>query len=373
MANQHDSDAPCCGPSPEPPSDPHEKAGYRICPYINGFHVLNTHSIPRIKTRLQLIDWLGIIKVRLGISRNNYKTAPGLYCAGNPDSNSPVLVTANYKFSFDCLRNNLAGLDSWIIVLDTRGVNVWCAAGKKTFSTSEIIRQIDKTGIKEIVAHRELILPQLGAPGVSALQVKKNTGFKITYGPIKAADLKEFLHNNKQATPAMRMITFPLRDRLVLIPLEIILVLKASFFILIALFFLSGINQNIFSFNQAWLRWLTGGSVLSAGFLAGTVLTPILLPWIPGKSFYLKGILIAIPPTALMLFSLAASFSRLEALALFIGAIAISSYTAMNFTGATPFTSPSGVEKEMRRAIPLQLIGAALSLAAWVSAPFFIF
>jgi hypothetical protein len=42
----------------------------------------------------------------------------------------------------------------------------------------------------------------------------------------------------------------------------------------------------------------------------------------------------------------------------------------MNFTGSTPFTSPSGVEKEMRKAMPLQAAVALIALVAWVGAAF---
>ena len=67
--------------------------------------------------------------VRWSIGRNNYKIEPGIYALGSPDKNSEVLVTANYKLSFDTLRKNLTGLNVWILVLDTKGINVWCAAG----------------------------------------------------------------------------------------------------------------------------------------------------------------------------------------------------------------------------------------------------
>ena len=60
---------------------------------------------------------------------------PGLYALRNPGEQAPVLVTANYKMSFDRLRQALPGRDAWILVLDTNGINVWCAAGKGTFAT----------------------------------------------------------------------------------------------------------------------------------------------------------------------------------------------------------------------------------------------
>jgi len=60
----------------------------------------------------------------------------------------------------------------------------------------------------------------------------------------------------------------------------------------------------------------------------------------------------------------------LETLSLMFMTMAISSYLAMNFTGSTPFTSPSGVEKEMRQAIPVQAGAVLVAIVAWVSAAF---
>ncbi|NIR92293.1 MAG: hypothetical protein GWO08_01025, partial [Gammaproteobacteria bacterium] len=132
-----------------------------------------------------------------------------------------------------------------------RGVNVWCAAGKKTFSTQEVIRQVKGVGLDKVVSHRELILPQLGAPGVSSHDVKKGCGFKVIWGPILAADLKAFLQNDRRTEAAMRQVTFTLGQRIVLIPVELSLIIKPSLAILLAVFLLSGISPDIFSFTAA--------------------------------------------------------------------------------------------------------------------------
>jgi CO dehydrogenase/acetyl-CoA synthase gamma subunit (corrinoid Fe-S protein) len=88
--------------------------------------------------------------------------------------------------TFDRLRSTLSGLDAWVIVLDTKGINVWCAAGKGTFGTTELINRIKKVRLSEIVSHRTIILPQLGAPGVAAHEVQKKYRFKSVYGPVRA-------------------------------------------------------------------------------------------------------------------------------------------------------------------------------------------
>jgi len=136
-------------------------------------------SIPTVSTTLSLKDYFGAFKVRWGIGRMNYKIEPGLYAIGKPDGNSPVLVSANYKLTFDVLRKNLVGLDCRLLILDTKGVNVWCAAGKGTFGTDELVNRIQATGLSEVVTHKRLILPQLGASGVNGNEAIEcfNNGF----------------------------------------------------------------------------------------------------------------------------------------------------------------------------------------------------
>ena len=95
--------------------------------------------------------------MRWGIGRNHYQVTPGLYASGTPDADSPLLVSANYKLSFDCLRAALNGESAWLLVIDTKGINVWCAAGKGTFGTDEIVHRCQATRVSELVSHRQLI------------------------------------------------------------------------------------------------------------------------------------------------------------------------------------------------------------------------
>ena len=370
MAGAVDDDAPCCGPKPGPPSSPYEKPGYRLYHFVKDFAETPVGFIPRIGTSLEGSDIVGTLRARLGVSRDGYRVAPGLYCVGIPDEESPVLVTANYKLSFDSLRQELPDIDAWILVLDTRGVNVWCAAGKRTFSTEEVIRQVHGVSLDKLVSHRELVLPQLGAPGISAHKVKKGCGFKVIWGPVKAKDLKTFLNNGRKADTYMRQVTFSMGERIILIPVELSLIVKPSLAILLAIFVLSGISPDIFSFSAAWFRGLNGTAAYLLGVVAGAVVVPAFLPFLPMRQFFIKGILTGLAGGILVILYLGATITRLESLTLLLLTTSVSSYAAMNFTGATPFTSPSGVEKEMRQGIPLQMVAVAIAVIAWVAAPF---
>jgi hypothetical protein len=326
--------------------------------------------VPRIKTDLSAIDIIGTIKTRLSISRMNYKVAPGLYCVGNPNPNSPILVTANYKLTVDVLRKEMIGLDVWILVVDTRGINVWCAAGKKTFSTQEVIQRVKLTSLDRVVAHRKLILPQLSATGVAAHQVKKSCGFEVVWGPIRAGDIKHFLENGIKAEAEMRQVTFSLSERVVLIPAELMQVLKLTGWLIIAAFLLSGIGSDIFSIKAAWSRGLVFYAACLVGIISGTILSPILLPWIPVRGFALKGTIMGLITGTGVIFIFWNQVDKWGAVGLLFFVVVISSYLAMNFTGSTPFTSMSGVEKEMRKAIPLQIAAGLLAVVAWVGSAF---
>jgi hypothetical protein len=321
-------------------------------------------------TALTFADHLGHWQMRWGLGRMRYRVAPGLYAVGAPDADSPVLVTANYKMTVDLLRCELLGIPAWLLVLDTKGINVWCAAGKGTFGTAELIRRVAESQLGEVVRHRTLILPQLGAPGVAAHEVKQGCGFRVIYGPVRAADLPAFLANGLQATPAMRRVTFTVVERLVLTPVEITGMLPRIFWAAGSLLILGGIGSQFFSLNAAVSRGGTAIAAGLAGILTGAVLVPVLLPWLPGRMFAVKGAFagLLIAGAGAMIFG--SRLGILDSIALLLALPAVAAWCAMNFTGATPFTSPSGVEKEMRRTLPFQAVALLAAGICWVAGAF---
>ena len=364
----------CCSPGGDSggscPAVIDDRPGYKLWPFVCGWLDGTAGHTPQIATRLTSADILGRWQMRWGFGRSRYSIAPGLYAIGTPSGNSPVLVTANYKMTFDLVRRDMHHHDAWLLVLDTKGVNVWCAAGKGTFSTDEIVRQVQRTNLLQVVSHRTLILPQLGAPGVAAHKVSKACGFKVVYGPVRSRDLPDFLENGQEATPEMRRVTFSLGERLVLTPVELINMWRQVLWSMLALFILGGIGPQIFSFSAAATR---GGAAVAAGLvglLTGAVVVPVLLPWLPGRAFALKGSIAGLAVGFLGALLFTASLSWLNTLALITMVAAIASWCAMHFTGSSTFTSPSGVEKEMRQAIPAQAAALLTGGVCWLASAF---
>ena len=312
-------------------------------------------------SRITVTNRLDYFLARWGVNRSGHRVKPGLYRLGNPTPDSLVFASANYTLSFDALRSALAGFDAFILVLDTKGINVWCAAGKGTFGTEELIRRIDVTCLGTIVSHRRIIVPQLGAPGISWPEVLRKSGFSVEYGPVRARDLSEYLREHK-ATPEMRRVQFTLWDRIVLIPVEFVHVALPAIIAAVALWFLAG--------PVAALEVI-------AAVIAGTVLFPVLLPVLPTRDFSSKGLLlggvVAIPFVVAF-----ASAPALSVWATSAGALtplliipAVTAYLALNFTGSTTFTSRTGVKREIFRYVPVMAFmagaGVILGIALGVS------
>ena len=322
--------------------------------------------VPCVATRWTWRDWLGACLVRCNLGRMRYLVEPGLYAVGQPDGDSHVLVSANYKLSFDHLRRALDGLDAWILVVDTHGINVWCAAGKGTFGTEEVVHRLTVSDLVSVVTHSTLILPQLAAPGVAAHTVRKRTGYRIVYGPVRAKDIPEFLDNGMKATPEMRRVSFTLQERLAVVSVELVQRVVPALVILLAFCLAAGLGRH--GYRLATAQWPRIAATVWVNFFAGIVLVPALLPWLPGRAFALKGAAIGVATGVLLCWG--GHYGAVEGISVALLSVAACSFLGLTFTGSTPYTSASGVRREMVWAIPAQITAAGAGLVLWLLARF---
>lgn len=339
-------------------------------PWIVGSVSTPIGDVPVVSTRLKMADRFGTWKARWGIGRMQYRVAPGLYAVGSPAPDSPVLVSANYKLSFDRLRSCLNGLDAWIMVVDTNGVNVWCSAGKGTFCADEVVRRIEEVRLPEVVSSRKLILPQLSAAGVAAHEVGKRSGFHAAFGPVRAEDVRAFLAAGMQATPEMREVRFPMGERLAVIPVELVQAASKVLLVAACFFLVAGLGRDGYSASRAMDAGLFSAVLFLLVCLASLALAPLLLPWLPGRAFAIKGawlgmgLLVALAGYKWPLPGTFENWFTFGAWCLILPAVA--SFAAINFTGCTTFTSVSGARREVRVAVPIQAALAGLGIVLWL-------
>lgn len=311
---------------------------------------------PRVSSDWTKADYAGALKVRLSIGRNKYNIQPGLYKLGKPDKTHEVIVTSNYKLSFDIVRRSLQGLNAWILVLQTQGINVWCAAGKGTFGSDELIKQINDSELNSHVSHKRVIVPQLGAPGISGYKVKDATGFTVKFGPVRAENIKMYLSNGLKKDDVMRAVQFNFKDRLILAPVELTNSLRYLLYAIIVIVLLSSISPNEYTVSTLWTESAPAILLLLLAYFSGAFITPVLLPWIPFRHFGAKGLLVGFTMFGLVAFLNYPEYSIKYIIGWLLLSGAISSYLGMNFTGASTYTSLSGVIKEMRYFVPLQIL-----------------
>jgi acetyl-CoA decarbonylase/synthase complex subunit gamma len=173
----------------------------------------------------------------------------------------------------------------------------------------------------------------------------------------------------------MRRKAFPARERAVLIPIELVHVLKWLVILLPALFLLGGLSGEGSFWQNAMTHGLFAVAALILSLIMGAVLTPLLLPYLPGRAFALKGFFLSLLGVIFLLVVFGGGGMNwagiAERLAWVLLVPALTAFLAMNFTGASTYTSLSGVKKEMRWALPLEIGGAALGLVFWLGALFY--
>lgn len=141
-------------------------------------------------------------------------TRLGLVRVGKPGKDSPVLVTCNFHITVRRLLRTLKRMDLWLLVADSKGVNVWCAAGGEEFNTRSVVSAVKTSGLADRVDHRRLILPPLGAPGICAADVHRETGWSVRWGPVRMRDIPRYLMQGCSRDEKMKRATYDWRERL---------------------------------------------------------------------------------------------------------------------------------------------------------------
>jgi acetyl-CoA decarbonylase/synthase complex subunit gamma len=118
----------------------------------------------------------------------------GIYEIGNPDENSPVLVTTNFALTYFIVSGEIEGckVPSWLLIKDTEGLSVMTAWAAGKFSGDDVGIFVKKSGIADKIKKKELIIPGYAAAIVGELE-EELPDWTVTVGPREAAHLPAFL------------------------------------------------------------------------------------------------------------------------------------------------------------------------------------
>lgn len=138
----------------------------------------------------------------------------GLKKIGNPGQNAPVFLTGNYHLTVLRVKRALKGMNAYLLVTNSRGINIWCASAGGHLTNHTVISVLKTSGIEDLVEHRNVVLPQLAAPGVETEIILQRTGWRIIWGPVYAKDIPLFLENDFKKNKEWREVAFPFRQRM---------------------------------------------------------------------------------------------------------------------------------------------------------------
>ena len=273
------------------------------------------------------------------------KVRPGLYAVGHPTPDSPVLVTGNFDLTVRRLVRAIDGqLDVWVLVADSAGINVWCAAGGGYFTAEKVIAAVKSSRLSEVVHHHALILPQLCANGVDGWRIRKETGWGVHWGPIRAEDIPAYLIAGRKKTDAMRWARFPLKARLEMVTVTL------GFYGLLLLLPVLILLRNLF--------WPIFGSLIALSYFYA-----LIHPWLPGRDGLFKSIPLAVIALA-GLFIYSALWNPLPVSRLFnwsVGLTGLSVFTAAELQGMSPLMRGEQANWSWEA-----IVGVVLGLIYWL-------
>jgi acetyl-CoA decarbonylase/synthase complex subunit gamma len=149
-----------------------------------------------------LSDFSGEHLFPLLLERLNIYTDPqrpmtvveGIYEIGNPDENSPIMVTTNFALTYFIVSGEIEGsrVPAWLLIKDSEGLSVMTAWAAGKFAGDDVGMFVKKCGIADKVKNQEVIIPGYAA-AIAGDMEEELPGWTITVGPREAAHIPGFL------------------------------------------------------------------------------------------------------------------------------------------------------------------------------------
>ncbi|OQY25162.1 MAG: hypothetical protein B6I34_02705 [Anaerolineaceae bacterium 4572_32.1] len=262
---------------------------------------------------------------------------PGLYAIGQPNADAPLLVTGNYDLTVRRLLRDTQEIDAYLLVVNSAGINVWCASGGGHFTADKIIAALRTSQVEQIVNHRQLVLPQLCATGVDGNRIASETGWKVRWGPVYSQDIPAYLETEQHKGDSIRWVRFPLHTRL-----EMAVLMWGVWGLLLGLALLL-INRSVF--------WMGLGASFFYYLLVG-----ILFPWLPGRDGFRKGVFLGLISALLVSLGgpLLGKWEMLRTLNTAIGLAALAIFAGADYQGGTPHMR-AGEVVHFIKVVPIEL------------------
>lgn len=311
--------------------------------------------------RIKAVDYAKAMVCWLFAFKRTYVVRPGLYYTGTHyDRDAPLLVTGNYHLSVLLVSRHVRRINARLLVIDTDGINVWCAAGKGAFCNAAILAQLNRYQRQTLTGSTwlTLLLPKFSLAGVDFRALRKEK-LRPIIGPLYAKDLPAYLASPPYRDNGQQTVRFDLQMR--------------------TFSWLPGLVQ--FVGYSGWLMLLFVGAEILFGATAPLGLLvvvafvatayPLLFPWLPGKRFAVKGLALGLT-TSVALIATAAyrGVAPGELVAEIAFTVATGMFFGLSYTGNSAVSNYTKVRRETAQFLVPNVLLYVASLVVFFVAEF---
>jgi len=123
---------------------------------------------------------------------------PGIKVFGQPDENSPVMMTTNFALTYYTVASDIeqSGINCYLIVVDTEGLAVDSSVAGRKLTAEKVAETIKQMKAEEKVKHRKLIIP--GKAARLSGEIQELSGWEVLVGPRDSSEIPKFLQEKWQ-------------------------------------------------------------------------------------------------------------------------------------------------------------------------------
>jgi acetyl-CoA decarbonylase/synthase complex subunit gamma len=172
-------------------------------PMINEWNevVVSSSLITRFADALIIHGVSGWSLLPLVILRQNLYTDPRKPVSveaevipfGEPDENSPVLLTTNFALTYYTVASDIesAKVDCYLVVVDSEGISVESAVAGRKMTAETVAEAMAEFKVGDLVKHRHLIIP--GRAARLSGEIQEASGWNVIVGPMDSSGIAGYI------------------------------------------------------------------------------------------------------------------------------------------------------------------------------------
>jgi acetyl-CoA decarbonylase/synthase complex subunit gamma len=123
---------------------------------------------------------------------------PGLKAFGQPDENSPLMMTTNFALTYYTVASDIesSGINCYLMIVDTEGLAVDSSVAGRKLTAERVAEALKTLKAEDKVKHRKLIIP--GKAARLSGEIQELSGWEVLVGPQDSSEIPKYLQEKWQ-------------------------------------------------------------------------------------------------------------------------------------------------------------------------------